>query len=446
MYLGVVICYNELMKRSAINFLREWKNRSDRKPLIIRGARQVGKTWIMKEFGRTQYKNIAYVNFDKNERMATLFSKDMKIERIISGLEIESDTKITPSETLIIFDEIQECPHALTSLKYFYEEAPEYNIVVAGSLLGVAHHSSTGFPVGKVEFMDLYPLNFGEFLEALGQKQFLDLISKQDFQMLETFKSKFVDLLKQYYFIGGMPEVVQDFVNNKDFKKVRYIQNNILLSYEQDFSKHISGIDSERARRLWQSIPSQLAKENKKFIYGALKTGARATEYELALVWLRDSGLVYKISRITKPGLPIKAYEDLSAFKLYILDVGLLGALSLLDAKTILDDNKIFTEFKGSLTEQFVLQELKANNNIPVYYWTGATSEIDFVVQLDGDIIPIEAKASTNTKAKSLSTYRKEFQPNKSVRTSLNDFKKDNDLYNIPLFAIGEVENILTNL
>ena len=433
------------MRRDAFEKLKEWKQNKNRKPLILQGARQVGKTWLMKKFGESEYKNYVYVSFDRNTIMQELFSGDIDILKIIEGLELNSGEKILPNETLIILDEIQECPQALTTLKYFFENTPEFHIIVAGSLLGVSL-SGTGFPVGKVDFMTLYPLNFMEFLDALGKNNFRKIIEKMDFELLSPFLEEIKYLLKQYYFIGGMPEIVKSFSINKDYKQVRILQENILTSYEQDFSKHTSPTMAERIKGLWFSIPSQLAKENKKFIYGAIRQGAKAREYEQAINWLRDSGLIYKISKITKPYLPLRAYEDISAFKLYLLDVGLLAAISNLSAKTILEGDNIFREFKGALTEQFVLQQIKTENNLSINYWANnRDAEVDFIIQLEDLIVPIEAKSEVNLKAKSLAMYRKEFQPKKSVRTSLADYKINEDLYNIPLYMIGNINNILNS-
>jgi len=433
------------MKRKAVQKLIQWKNKKSHKPLIIKGARQVGKTWLMQEFGKIEYKQTAYINFDSNERMVALFSKDLDVERLITGIGIEVGFKIDPQNMLIIFDEIQECPRAITSLKYFNENAPQYDILAGGSLLGVACHQGTGFPVGKVEFMDLYPLSFEEFSEALGEEQLLELIKKQDFQLIETFKDKYLDLLKQYCYIGGMPEVVQDFINNKDFNDVRVIQKNILSAYERDFSKHIPANTVAKIRLLWKSIPAQLTKENKKFIYGAVKKGARAREFETALSWLCDCGLFYKVNKITKPGLPITAYEDFDAFKLFMLDVGLLGALTNLDVKTLLEENKIFEEFKGAIAEQYVLQQFKTINDLPIFYWSNETSrsEIDFIIEMDSKIIPIEVKSSTNLKAKSLKNYIEKFKPEMAIRTSTADYKKTDNLYDIPLYLIETFKKII---
>ena len=429
------------MKRKLLDNLIEWKNKEGHKPLILEGARQVGKTWLMKEFGRTQYKKVAYINFDRNLKMREAFETDLDTKRLITAIGLDAEFKITPEDTLIIFDEIQECPRAITSLKYFNEEAQEYDIIAAGSLLGVAHHSGTGFPVGKVEFLNLYPLSFNEFLDAMGKEQFVELIEKQDYEMIKLFNNKFEDLLKQYCYIGGMPEVVQNFVDNNDFNQVRTIQKRILSAYERDFSKHIPANTVEKARMLWNSIPTQLAKENKKFIYNAIKKGSRAKEFETALTWLRNNGLVYQVHKITKPGLPISAYANLDAFKLFVLDVGLLGALSGLDAKTILGKYEIFQEFKGAIAEQYVLQQLKTIENIPIYYWTNETSraEVDFVIQIDSKIIPVEVKAAKNLKAKSLKNYIGQFKPELALRTSLADYKKTENLIDLPLYAIGNI-------
>lgn len=435
------------MKRYAIKQLIKWKESKDRKPLIIRGARQVGKTWLMQEFGKTQYKKTIYINFENNDLMREHFSKDLDTQRIINGLELEY-SEIDSQNTLIILDEIQECPKALTALKYFYENNPEYHIVAAGSLLGVALHKNISFPVGKVDFLDLYPLSFLEFLEALGENNFAELLSNPSSENIKTFKPKYIEWLKQYYFVGGMPEAVNNFIKNKDYKKVRKIQENILDAYRNDFSKHISSTGKLKIDLLWDSIPNQLTQESKKFVYKKIKQGARAEEFEEALSWLVNCGLVYKINRITKPALPIKAYEDTKAFKLFVLDVGLLCALSKLPARTLIDGDKIFTEFNGALAEQYVLQQLKTLEDMEVVYWISKSgnAEIDFIIQTDGYVIPVEVKANTNIQAKSLKTYREKFQPEKSIRTSLADFEINNGLYNIPLFMIGEISDLLNSL
>jgi len=430
------------MYRYAIENLDKWKNGKNRKPLIIEGARQVGKTWIMKEFGKKSYNKTVYINFDSNVQMAELFSIDLNVERIIMGLELYAGHKINPADTLIIFDEVQEVPKALSSLKYFYENAPEYHIVCAGSLLGIALHEGTSFPVGKVDFLKLYPLSFKEFLMAIGLERFAELLDKKDYDMIKSFKQTYIDALKQYYYVGGMPEVVSSFADEKDFVEARKIQRRILTAYEQDFSKHAPKEIVPKIRMLWNSIPSQLAKENKKFIYGLIREGARAKEYETAIMWLSDCGLVHKVSRINAPNIPLKAYEDLKAFKLFIVDVGLLGAMVRLNQRTLLNGNELFTEFKGALTEQYVMQQLAVNQDLGVYYYTNErnTCEVDFIVDNGDNIIPLEVKAEINLKAKSLKTYREKFTPEISIRSSMADYSEEVGLINLPLYAIDGIE------
>lgn len=432
------------MERYALQNLLKWKENPSKKPLVIQGARQVGKTWLLKEFGKNYYQKVVYVNFDNNEKMDNLFSGDMDIEHIISGLEVYSQIKIIPNDTLIIFDEIQENPNALNSLKYFYENAPEYQIVSAGSLLGVAlTHQGKSFPVGKVEFMDLYPMSFCEFLTAIGEEKLCELLRKLDFNLIKVFKSKYEELLKKYLYIGGMPEVVKNYVENKDFIKVRELQKQLLKAYEEDFGKHIAKKDTPKVQMIWDSIPSQLAKRNPKFIYRLLKEGARAKEFEDALIWLKKTGLVYQVNKLTKPDLPIFSYEDRSSFKLYMLDTGLFCAKSLLDVETLLDGSRIFEEFRASLTEQYVLQELKTLPEMPITYWEGKNSEVDFVIQHKNGVVPVEVKATTNLKAKSLKAYCDKYTPEKAVRTSLSDYKKTDHLFDIPLYCIENVNTIL---
>lgn len=429
------------MYRIAIEKLYKWKNSKRRKPLIIEGARQVGKTWLMKEFGKQAYADTVYINFDSNSRMADLFSADLDTDRLIMGLELYAGRKINPENTLLIFDEVQEVPRALASLKYFYENAPQYHIVCAGSLLGIALHQGTSFPVGKVDFLKLYPLSFSEFLMATGNERFAELLKKQDYEMITSFKQTYIDALKHYYFVGGMPEAVQSFAESKDFNEVRAIQKRILAAYEQDFSKHAPNEIVPKIRMLWNSIPSQLARENKKFIYGLVREGGRAREYETAIMWLSDCGLVHKVSRVNAAGIPLKAYEDLKAFKLFIVDVGLLGCMTGLRQRTLLDGDDLFVEFKGALTEQYVCQQLKTVEDLGIYYYTNdrGSCEIDFVVDTGEQIVPIEVKAETNLRAKSLKTYRERFEPELSVRTSMADYKKEDWLLNLPLYAIENI-------
>lgn len=429
------------MYRIAIEKLYKWKNSKRRKPLIIEGARQVGKTWLMKEFGKQAYADTVYINFDSNSRMADLFSADLDTDRLIMGLELYAGRKINSENTLLIFDEVQEVPRALASLKYFYENAPQYHIVCAGSLLGIALHPGTSFPVGKVNFLKLHPLSFSEFLMATGNERFAELLKKQDYEMITSFKQTYIDALKYYYFVGGMPEAVQSFAENKDFNEVRAIQKRILVAYEQDFSKHAPNEIVPKIRMLWNSIPSQLARENKKFIYGLVREGGRAREYETAIMWLSDCGLVHKVSRVNAAGIPLRAYVDLKAFKLFIVDVGLLGCMAGLRQRTLLDGDDLFVEFKGALTEQYVCQQLKTIEDLGVYYYTNdrGSCEIDFVVDTGEQILPIEVKAEINLRAKSLKTYRERFEPELSVRTSMADYKKEDWLLNLPLYAIENI-------
>ena len=427
------------MDRDSMSELYNWKSKKNRKPLIIRGARQVGKTWLMKKFGDIAYSKTIYINFDNNNLMKEIFKKDLSIERIIIALELYVGDKIDPSNTLLIFDEIQEVPEALTALKYFNENAPEYQIICAGSLLGVALHKGTSFPVGKVEFMDLYPMSFTEFAKAAGKERFISLLDNKDFELMTSYKDEYVELLKQYYYVGGMPEVVSNFIENKDFGLVREIQEQILKAYEQDFSKHAPTEVIPRIRMLWNNIASQLTKENKKFIYGLIKEGSRAKEYEMALLWLIDCGLVHKVERIKTPNLPLKAYIDLKAFKLFILDIGLLSCMVKLNQSVLINGSELFKEFKGALTEQYTLQQLVTMKNVDTYYWTNdrGSAEIDFVVDIENTITPIEVKAETNLKAKSLKSYHERFSPLLSVKLSMSDYKKEEWVVNIPLWAIS---------
>ena len=429
------------MYRSALTRLQEWKDKPKRKPLIIRGARQVGKTWLMKEFGRTSFMNTAYINFDNNRRMRILFEDDYDLKRIITALQIESGVKITPEDTLIIFDEVQEVPQALTALKYFYENAPEYAVVAAGSLLGIAMHQGTNFPVGKVDELQLYPLSFREFLLATDNEPLVDLLDRLDWPLITTFKSKYIDLLRQYYYVGGMPEAVAAYVERGDFAEVRAIQNALLAAYEQDFSKHAPNNIVPRLRMVWQSIPAQLAKENRKFIYGMLREGARAKDFEVALQWLADCGLIHRVHRVSKPGMPLKAYHDLTAFKLYLLDVGLLAAMGDIDVRTLLGGNDIFVEFKGALTEQYVLQQLIAEVGVTPYCWSSehGTGEIDFLFQMSGTIVPLEVKAEENLRARSLRSFNEKYPGLRPVRTSMSDHRKEEWMENWPLYAVGDL-------
>ncbi len=434
------------MKRNKIAYLLNWKQSSTRKPLIVRGSRQVGKTWLMKEFGRLEYQKTAYINFESNAALKTLFTDNFDIKRIITAIQIETGITVEPNNTLIILDEIQKAPGALASLKYFQENAPEYHIISAGSLLGVALNNQISFPVGKIEFLDLHPFDYTEFLEALNEKPLVDLLKNHDWPLVTSFKSKFIELLKQYYYVGGMPEAVLSFSQKKDFKIVREIQKRILIAYEQDFSKHTPNKIVPRIRMLWNSIPAQLAKENRKFIYGIIRQGARAKDYELAMAWLIDCGLIHKVNNVTKPAIPLKTYEDFGAFKLFLVDIGLLAAMTDLDEKTLLQSNTVFEEFKGALTEQYVLQQIMTWKETGIYYWSpeNARSEIDFLTQISGQIIPIEVKAEENLKAKSLKVYREKYNPAMAVRTSMSGFRKEEWMVNLPLYAINELLQIIS--
>jgi hypothetical protein len=429
------------MYRKLMEQLKSWKEDEYRKPMIVRGARQTGKTWLMKEFGRTCYEHCVYISMDENEVMEDVFRDAFDTDRILAALEIEAGFKINPQNTLIIFDEIQEIPKALKSLKYFCENAPEYHVIAAGSLLGVALHQGTSFPVGKVDFCDLYPLDYEEFLIACGEEKLVELLKSKDYSLITSFKNKFIDYLKYYYYIGGMPEVVSRYIQKKDLKEVRNLQNRLLAAYENDFSKHAPSEIVTRIKMLWNSIPAQLAKENKKFIYGLVREGARAREYEVAITWLIDCGLVYKINRVKKPDFPLCAYQDFQAFKLFVVDVGLLGAMCKLSPKVLLKGNALFEEFKGALTEQYVLQQMITNPDNDIYYWSSdtATAEIDFLLQNDDNIVPIEVKAEENLRAKSLQTFCGKYQVGNAIRISMSDYREQDWLVNVPLYAVGEL-------
>lgn len=428
------------MKRFAMERLETWKRDPERLPMIIRGARQVGKTWLMREFGSLYFEKYAYINLDHNPRMQQLFSGDFNIDRILQGLIIESNVDINPENTLIILDEVQEVPAALQSLKYFVEDSRyTYFIVAAGSLLGIALHSGTSFPVGKVDHMDLYPLSFREFLCATGNEVLKELLDRQDFSMITAFKDRYIDLLKNYYYVGGMPAAVNAYVKNRNMREVRQVHHRLISDYEQDFSKHAPKEVVPRIQMVWDGILSQLAKENRKFIYSVLREGARAKDFELAIQWMNDCGLCYKVGRVKKGAVPLKAYQDLQAFKLYLLDVGLLAAMADLDAKTLLKGNDIFTEFKGALTEQYVCQQLLAEFHITPYYWSAQSSsgEVDFVLQHNGSVIPMEVKAEENLNAKSLKFFVEASHLDFGVRTSMSDYRVQEKLINLPLYALS---------
>lgn len=428
------------MKREVYNHLIQWKLSPHRKPLIMYGARQVGKTYILKEFGNHEFKNMVYVNCYKNDIVAQLFNEDTDVDRLILGLSAIARQTIVPGETLIFLDEIQEIPPILSSLKYFCENKPELHVVVAGSLLGVMNMKGESFPVGKVDIIHLYPMTYEEFLLANGEAPLLQILKSNDYTLINTFAPKLIDYLRSYYFVGGMPEAVQHFTLNHNLAEVRNIQQNILTAYEADISKHTEE-QTQRVRMVWQSIPAQLARENKKFIYGAVRKGARAKDFEIAIQWLIDAGLVHKVERTRDAKVPLKFYADMDAFKLYLLDVGLLGALTQTPASQIIIGNNVFSEYKGAFTENFVLQQLKSFDSLPIYYYSkdNSTQEVDFVVQANSRILPIEVKAEDNVKSKSLHAFIcKDFASYhlKGVRFSMLSFQSQEWMENIPLYAI----------
>ena len=406
---------------------------------MLQGARQVGKTWIMREFGRLCYENTAYINLDNNPAMKTSFSIDRDVHRILEDISIQSHSDIMPEKSLIILDEIQEVPDAISCLKYFCEDAGDYHVIVAGSFLGVAIQKGISYPVGKVDILTMYPLSFAEFLNALGENELSSYASDIESNKNLTFREKYLELLKKYYFIGGMPEAVLSYVNDKDYVGVRQIQTDIIRLYENDFSKHIDKkTELERTRLVWNSIPVQLAKENKKFFFGRIKKGARSKDFEVSIQWLVDCGFAYRVFCVSKPSVPLKAYAEFSAYKLFFLDVGLLCAMSELDADSLLEGSRIFAEFKGALTEQYVLQELKVLGKYTPYYYSNdnSTNEIDFLIQQGMDVVPIEVKAEENLRSKSLKAFVEKFNIPKAVRFSMSPFKKQDWLTNIPLWNI----------
>ncbi|MBR1405023.1 MAG: ATP-binding protein [Treponema sp.] len=429
------------MDRTIISRLAEWQKNEGRKPLILKGARQVGKTWVLKEFGRRCFKKTAYITFFKNQRMKDVFEGDYNLERILTNINIECKTEVTPEDTLIIFDEIQECPRALEALKYFCEEAPEYAVAAAGSLLGLALHKDISFPVGKVDSMNMYPLSFREFLMAMGENQLAAVLTESDTGLINDFHGTYSYWLKNYMYVGGMPEIVKYFSEHKNYEEVRAMQNQILADYEDDFGKHIPKEQVPKVRLVWNSIPLQLAKENKKFFFGKIKEGARAKDFEEAIELLKDCGLITKVQKVSKPAVPLKTYADFTAFKLYFVDVGLLGAHAGLDASSILDGNKLFVEFKGAITEQYVLQQIVSDTkNIP-YYYSGekATYELDFLIQKNGELVPIEVKAGENLRSKSLAFFREKYGNKTAVRFSLAKMCVQDWLLNLPLYAVARL-------
>ncbi len=435
------------MYRKIIEDLKRWKNSAHRKPLILQGARQTGKTWIMKEFGRSEYKSTAYLFCQENPVLEGLFNSPFDKERILAGFQMLCGFRIEPENTLIIIDEIQDIPRAITALKFLYEEAPEYHIICAGSLLGVALCKGISFPVGKVSFLNLYPLSFSEFLMALGkdaQARLIDDIN-QDTELIKAFSEDYKELLRYYFFIGGMPEAVSTWIETNDFNEVRRVQKELLLTYENDISKHTTSEMANKIRQVWNSVPGQLARENKRFLYSVIKESARAREYENSINWLKNAGLMTKVHRVTKPGIPLKAYEDLDAFKIFILDIGLLCCMTELSARTLLEGNRLFTEFKGALSEQYVFQELISEFGITPYYWSAknASAEVDFLFQTDDKIVPVEVEAVINLQAKRLKAYRDTYSPELALRCSLSEYADHGILKDVPLYDLPVIRKWL---
>lgn len=425
------------MNRQIYNELKRWKTSQDRKPLVLLGARQVGKTWIMRHFGAQEYESVAYINCDDEPRAKELFTPDYDMDRILLSIQVITGVKVLPGKTLVILDEIQELERGLHSLKYFYEKSPQYHVMVAGSLLGITLGRGESFPVGKVDMLHMYPMNFSEFLDAMGKTELITLIHSKEWQVIELMKDKFEYLLRQYYYVGGMPKVVSKYVSNGDLAEVRKEQMAIVDAYRRDISKHTTNRESMRIGQVLDSLPSQLARENKKFVYGAVRKGARAADFELAIQWLVDTGIVLRVHRISEARMPLKFYEQLDAFKLFLLDCGLLACMADTAADQMLVDNKVFIEFKGAFTEQYVAQEL-VSMGIKPYYWSNdrTPAEIDFVVQQDGKAIPIEVKASTNVRSKSLAQFIKDNEGLKGLRLSLCSYIDQSWMENIPLYAL----------
>ena len=427
------------MERFLMDDLVGWKNSVRRKPLVLNGARQVGKTWLLMEFGARHFESVAYVNLDNNLGLASQFDVGYDLPRILLMIQAESGQRVIPGKTLVVLDEVQECPKALTSLKYFCENVPELAVAAAGSLLGITFHEGTGYPVGKVDMLDLHPLSFREFLDATGNPMLREVVDSGDKQLLGSLAAKFRELLKQYYFVGGMPEAVATFVESADLSAVRAVQEGVLFGYERDISKHLGAAGAERALSAWRSLPAHLGQENKKFVFGHIGEGARARDYRSAITWLTQAGIATRVPRVSKPGVPLSAYADESAFKLFSLDVGLLCALSRLDASSIVDGNALFTEFRGALTEQYVCQQLVSDCNLSPCYWSAENSrgEVDFLVQRGGRVYPIEVKAEENLRSKSLRAFSGRYPGTVPRRFNLSGFCDQGWMRNVPLYAIG---------
>lgn len=426
------------MYRNIISQLKEWKNKEHRKPLVLAGARQVGKTFMLTEFGKQEFENVAYINCDDNNMAKDLFLQDYDMQRIILAIGAITQQTIIPGKTLIVLDEIQELRRGLAALKYFCEKAPEYHVAVAGSLLGIAMHQGESFPVGKVDVLNIYPMTYDEFLLAKGKQQMVDILKSKDWNTIKLIRWEYIKLLREYYFVGGMPEAVKTFVETNDSVEVRKIQKNILFTYQKDISKHVPTREANRINMVWQSMPSQLVKENKKFIYGVAKPGARAKDFETAIQWLLDAGLVYKAERVNEPKMPLKFYVDISSFKLFLLDCGLLGAMSETPADKLLVAENGMEESKGAFTENFVMSQLVATRDTSVFYYSNdAKLEIDFLIQHDSDIVPIEAKAEENLRSKSLSTFVEQHSGLHGIRFSMSDYREQSWMTNVPLYAVS---------
>ncbi|MBQ1731867.1 MAG: ATP-binding protein [Bacteroidales bacterium] len=438
------------MKRNIYSKLVEWKNKPSgkRKPLILEGARQTGKTWLARELGKNEFESFVEVNFEDSEQLRSIFEMDFDIDRILLAIQSATGTKVEAGKTLLFFDEIQHARRGLLSLKYFHDKAPQYHIIAAGSLLGVIDHKDDSFPVGKVDFINVHPLTFDEFLCALGKDGLADMLRTLDWKAIEPFASNYIEMLRQYYYVGGMPEAVLTFAEEKDYNAVRTVQNNLLKSYERDFSNHPPKEIVQRMIMVWNSVPSQLAKENKKFVYTAVRPSARARDFETSIQWLCNAGVVSKVTRISAGWLPLKGYEDADSFKLYLLDIGLMGAIAGLDAKSLVDGDDFFSQYKGALTEQFVFQQISVNEDMEIHYWTPdvGTAEVDFIIQLGDMIVPLEVKAEKNLKAKSLGLFINQYGASCVVRTSMAPFEQGKTITDLPLFAIMLLPQVIGNI
>lgn len=424
------------MYRNITKQLREWKGKSDRKPLVLAGARQVGKTYVLKHFGEEEFSNVAYINCDDNETVKDLFMQDYDMQRIILAIGAITGQSVEAGKTLIILDEIQELKRGLSALKYFYEKVPQYHVAVAGSLLGITMHKNESFPVGKVDVLHIYPMTYDEFLLAKGRKQMVDILKSKDWNTVKLLRTEYIKCLREYYYVGGMPEAVKKFMETNDAIKVREVQNNILYTYQKDMSKHVPASEANRINMVWQSMPSQLVKENKKFVYGVAKPGGRAKDFEVAIQWLMDAGLVYKSERVTRPEMPLKFYADISSFKLFLLDCGLLAAMNETPPEILLVANNGMGEFKGAFTENYVMGQLVAACGKSVFYFTNdAKLEIDFLIQHGCDIVPIEAKAEENLRSKSLASFINSHPDMRGLRFSMSDYREQDWMTNVPLYA-----------